>query len=138
MVNYQNARIYRIDGNGLTYIGSTTNKYLSTRLAIHKSDYNRFLDGKRNYITSFEIIKTNDYKIELIEKFPCGSKDELCAREGHFIRTMECVNKVIPDRTKKEWYQDNPEYKKQYRENNREQVLKYENQRLVYTVFSCC
>jgi len=132
MVNYQNGKIYRIDGGGLTYVGSTTNKYLSTRLAGHKSDYKKFLDGKRCYYTSFEIIKLDDCKIELIEKFPCDSKDELTAREGHYIRQVDCVNKQIAGRTGKEYYEDNKEtisaYKKQYNENNKETISAYKKQ----------
>ena len=126
MVNYQNGKIYRIDGDGLTYIGSTTKKYLSSRLAEHKCKYNSFLDGKSNYYTSFEILKTDNYRIELIEKFPCDSKDELTAREGHHIRQMESVNKNIPDRTQKEWYQNNKEEikqkRKEYYENNKNEL----------------
>jgi len=128
MVNYQNGKIYRIDGGGLTYIGSTTNNYLSTRLAGHKCDYNRFLDGKKNYYTSFEILKTDNYRIELLEKFPCDSKDELTAREGYYIRQMVCVNKHIAGRTKKEWHQDNKnelnQKYKQYYQDNKEQLKK--------------
>jgi len=129
MVNYQNGKIYRIDGGGLTYIGSTTKKNLCDRLANHKSDYNRFLIGKRNYnITSFEILKTDNYRIELIESFPCDSKDELTAREGHFIRTMDCVNNQIAGRTKKEYYQDNKnelnQRHKQYYQDNKEKQQK--------------
>jgi len=150
MVNYENGKIYRIDGGGLTYIGSTTKKYLCDRLVGHKSKYKKYLDGKSDYYTSFKILKTDDYKIELIEKFPCGSKDELTAREGHFIRQMDCVNKVIPDRTpkeyhqnnkeeihqrKKEYYQDNKEaisaHKKQYYEENKEAINQKRNQKHV-------
>jgi len=130
MVNYQNGKIYRIDGGGLTYIGSTTNKYLSTRLALHKSAHKLYLDGTNHYYTSFEILKTDDYKIELIENYPCDSKDELCAREGHYVRQMECVNKNIPGRTqkesKKEWRQNNKveidQYNKQYHQNNKKEL----------------
>jgi len=134
MVNYQNGKVYRIDGGGLTYIGSTTKKYLCNRLALHKSHYKRFLDGKnKTYITSFEVLKTDDYRIELIEKFPCDSKDELTAREGHYVRQMECVNKNIPGRTKKEsqkaWRQDNPEYNKEYYHNNKEAIDQYQKQK---------
>ena len=134
MVNYQDGKIYRIDGGGLTYVGSTTNKYLSTRLAKHKNHYKRYLDGKsENYYTSFEIIKTGEYKIELIEMFPCNSKDELNAREGHYIRQMDCVNALIAGRTKKEWYENNKEHvvaqKKQYRENNKQAISTRANQK---------
>jgi len=126
MVNYQNGKIYRIDGSELTYIGSTTNKYLSTRLAKHKSDFKKYLDGEQHYYTSFQVLKTDDCKIELIEKFPCDSKDELSAREGHFIRQMDCVNKQIAGRTPKEWYDENKEQRleqmKQYYNDNKETI----------------
>ena len=132
MVNYQNGKIYRIDGGGLTYIGSTTKKYLCDRLSGHKTDYKRYLDGKGRYITSFEVLKTDDYKIELIECFPCNSKDELTAREGYYIRQMDCVNKVIPGRTQKEYRENNKETisarQKQYRESNREAILEKHKQ----------
>ena len=114
MVNYQNGKIYRIDGGGLTYVGSTTKKYLSTRLAKHKSDYKRYLNGNQHYLSSFEIIKLGDCKIELIECFPCNSKDELTAREGYYIRQMDCINKNIAGRILKE-------YLKQYYEENKKQ-----------------
>jgi hypothetical protein len=37
---------------------------------------------------------------------------ELNKREGHYIRTLVCVNKQIPDRTKKEYTEDNKEIKR--------------------------
>jgi hypothetical protein len=46
--------------------------------------------------------KYDDVRIELIEEFPCENKMELNAREGYYIRTLDCVNKVIPGRTQKE------------------------------------
>ena len=127
MVNYQNGKIYRIDGGGLTYVGSTTAKYLSSRLAKHKSQYKRYLDGENHYYTSFEVLKSDNYKIELIENFPCNSKDELNAREGHYIRKINCVNQIVTGRTRKEYREDNKEaisaQKKQHYENNKEKIL---------------
>ena len=57
MVNYQLGKIYKLvdNTNGNIYIGSTCKPYLSSRLAAHKTDYNYYLNGKNNYITSFEI-----------------------------------------------------------------------------------
>jgi hypothetical protein len=46
-------------------------------------------------------------EIYLIENYPCNSKQELCKRERHYVETIDCVNKYIPSRTKKEYYQDN-------------------------------
>jgi hypothetical protein len=53
--------------------------------------------------------KYDDVRIELIEEFPCENKMELNKREGHYIRTLECVNKLVAGRTKKEWREDNKE-----------------------------
>jgi hypothetical protein len=43
--------------------------------------------------------------IELIELFPCDTKDELTTRENHYIRSLVCVNKQLaittPERRKK-------------------------------------
>ena len=132
-MEYKNGKIYRIVGeNGLTYIGSTTHK-LSYRLTSHKCHYKKYLDGESKYLTSFEIIKTGQYRIELIESFPCDSRDELNAREGHYIRQMDCVNKVIPGRTKKEYRENNrekiSELKKEYYQNNKEKIKEWKNQK---------
>ena len=101
MVNYQNGKIYRIDclSTGKVYIGSTTKETVAKRLAEHVSKFKQWKAGKSNY-TSFQIIEQGNYKITLIELYPCNSKDELSRREGFYIRSMECVNKVIPNRTK--------------------------------------
>jgi len=121
--NYQNGKIYSIRSHQteLIYIGSTTEP-LSKRLSVHKRDYKRYKNNKHHYITSFEIIKHNDYYIELIENYPCNSKDELRMREGQIIReTANAVNKRIEGRTMSE-------YQKQYRENNKEQIKEKQKQ----------
>ena len=51
-----------------------------------------------HFTTSFKILENNNYYIELIELFECTCKDELCARESYYIKSLECVNKVIPGR----------------------------------------
>lgn len=98
---YQRAKIYKLIGNGLTYYGSTCEPTLARRLATHKGDYNKYINGKGRYITSFEILSTGNYDIVLVENYPCNSKDELHSRERHWIETNECINKIIPCRTKK-------------------------------------
>ena len=65
---YQNGKIYKIvdNTNGDIYIGSTY-KRLYERIAKHEYDFKYYLNGNYHYITSFKILKNNDYKIELIE-----------------------------------------------------------------------
>jgi len=118
MVDYSFAKIYKIVDNttGNYYIGSTCEPILARRLAGHISGHKSFLSGKRNkYCTSFEILKNNDYGIILIEKCEnIFSRDELRARERFYIESCECVNKNLPGRTKKEYYQSTIEKHQQY------------------------
>lgn len=124
------AKIYKIydNTNGNVYYGSTIQP-LSNRLASHRKDYKRYLEGKTNYITSMEIIKNGNYCISLVEKFEYENKEELSTKERYYIENNECVNKVIPGRTIKEWGQDNKEKiaerQKQYREDNKEYFKQY-------------
>lgn len=128
MVNYENGKIYKItsEKSGLTYYGSTSEYYLSQRLGKHIGQYKQYLNDKKKYVTSFELLKCEDYKIELIKNFPCANKTQLTTEEGKYIRENECVNKVIPGRTLKEYYENNKEYyqgeQKEYRENNKNKI----------------
>ena len=79
---------------------------------MHKNDYRRYLTGKPNYITSFEVIKFADASIELIHEGVFDSKEDMGKFEGEVIRTTpNAVNKNIAGRTQ-------PESKKQYKQNN--------------------
>jgi hypothetical protein len=132
---YKNGKIYKIVCNitGDQYIGSTC-KSLTQRLANHRSAYKQLLnDNKKNYTTSFKILEKNDYNIILLEDYPCNNKEQLNARERHYIETLECVNKQQKlNRTKI----DAQEYRKlnhekineqikKYKEDNRELILSY-------------
>jgi len=121
MPDYQKAKIYKlysVSNEELVYYGSTI-ETLSARLSKHVYDYNN-----NNSIESSLVIGAGDYKIELVENYPCVNKQQLVKKESEYIRNNICVNRNIPDRTKKEYYQDNKEklteQKKQYYENNKE------------------
>ena len=58
--------------------------------------------------------------IILLETFPCGSVDELRAREAYYIRNTPCTNKNIPGRTRQ-----------QYRVDNREKISSEKKERVV-------
>ena len=84
-----NGKIYKLvdNTNNNIYIGSTC-KTLKTRLSEHKYDYKRFLNGLFPNVKSFDIIKNDDYKIELIEKCDIKTKQELLEREGFLFRII--------------------------------------------------
>lgn len=140
MKNYNNAKIYKIFGNDKVYIGSTTQPYLSMRLAQHKYALAKHENGQHNYCTSFEVVSDPNCYIELVEMFSANNCDEVRAKEGHYIRTNECCNKYIAGRDLKTYYldnlekykqnyQDKKEQKKQYYLDNRDKRLTYQKDR---------
>lgn len=129
-MEYQNGKIYKIFSDECyeIYIGSTCRE-LNQRFNEHKYDYKQWTQGNEKFIFSFPFFQIcNDAKIELIEAYPCNSKEELHARERYWIEQNEgiCINKHIPGRTRKEYYDDNKdkiiEYQQQYREDNKAQI----------------
>ncbi len=124
-------KIYKIvdNTNGNIYIGKTEQKYLSSRLSIHRYDYKTGI-----YCSSCEILKNGDYDIELIEE----TEDK--TRERYWILNTECVNKNIPGRTREEWgkeyYKVNKEriieYKKVYRKDNKEKIKLFKHNKHKY------
>ena len=124
---YQNGKIYKIWDNGFNkcYIGSTVQE-LSKRMAGHRNDYQCWITGSsKQFKTSFSLFEEfgiENCKIELLESYPCNSKDELFAREGHHQREHECINKRIECRTRKEYREDHKDDMRQYRQDNKERI----------------
>ena len=116
---YSRGKIYKVVDAGCSkcYFGSTTEK-LFNRLSKHKNIYKQYLAGKRakNDKTStcilFEEFGMENCKIELVENYPCNSKEELNAGEGFYIKNNECVNKLVAGRTQKERYEEIHKHKK--------------------------
>jgi hypothetical protein len=128
MVNYANSKIYQIvplDGeNGDVYIGATTKQYLSQRMQAHRDAYKQWKTGKGSNVSSYRIFDkygVENCSILLLEEVNAASKDELSAREGYYIRTMQCLNKVIMGRTPAEYYLKNSD---KISEQRREYYLK--------------
>jgi hypothetical protein len=134
MVNYQNGKIYTIRSPSINkyYIGSSCSP-LFKRYNKHKSDYTKYQNGS-TWLSSFEILKFDDAYIELLENYPCNSKEELLMREGQLIRQYkdDIVNKNRPNLTHieyneyhKQYNQEHSEIYKKYRDDNKEQFKKY-------------
>jgi hypothetical protein len=139
MTNYQLGKIYKIVCNttGLTYYGSTCEPTLARRLAGHIGNYNKWKNGKKvSNITSHQIFEIGDYEIVLVESFPCNNKMELHQRERYHIENNDCINKVIPTRTREEYNLDNPnrniDYYLKNKENNKAWFLANKNRVSTY------
>jgi len=141
MPKYENGIIYKLkhylDYDDLNiYIGSTCN--FKHRKNGHKTCCNN--ENHQNYSSKvYEYIRNNggwdDWVMIPIEQYSCNSKKELEIRERHHIDLLRpTLNKQIPTRTFKEYYENNKEIIKQQRkefyEDNKEKKL--EKQREFY------
>ena len=70
VIDYSQAKIYKIVCNTtrLTYVGLTCKPRLCQRLNQHVQDFKAFKNGKRHYLTSYEVLKNNNYSIVLLER----------------------------------------------------------------------
>jgi len=123
MPDYQKSKIYKLvsDHTDQIYIGSTSQK-LCKRLGGHARNFRKGI----NNCTSKKLFELGNVKIILIENVPCDSKEELLKHERNYIETTNCINKVIPGRTKAEYLQDNKEElskkKKEYCLKNKDKI----------------
>lgn len=132
-MSYENGKIYKIigtDPNDKCYVGSTTKQYLSQRMTKHKANYKLWKGGKlANKTYSFEMFDkygADNCSIILLEKCNVTSKDELRAREQHYIDNLECINRncAFLDTERKAKYQ------KEYNDRNKESLA--ERKKVLY------
>ena len=139
MPDYSYSKIYKIwsPRTDKIYIGSTAQKHLSTRWAIHNYAYRQNLAFNSSVREIFEV---GGARIKLIENYPCSCSMELRMRENHYIQTLpNVINKnraYISKEDRKEEqknmqylrYITDPEYreyKKQYYIKNRDKIKQY-------------
>ncbi len=136
MPKYENSIIYKIKHNEdyddkTIYIGSTSN--FKNRKNRHKFSCINEKDKDFN-LTVYQFIRDNDgwdnWVMTPIEQYPCNDKKELEIRERYHIDLLRpTLNRKIPTRTKKQYYEDNKdkilEKTKEYNENNKEKKMEY-------------
>ncbi len=93
---YSRGKIYKIvsDSCDEIYIGSTCEPTLARRLAKHRYNYNAYKKEEKCYMSSFKILERGDYSIVLIKEYPCENKEQLFAKERHYIDKYKdaCIN----------------------------------------------
>ena len=109
------AKIYKLTNDqNQCYIG-TTSMTLNRRLSLHRA-------SQCNFTSSRELFKNGStVKIELLEDYPCKSREELHKREQYYMDIFQCVNK----RRKPTTNQKQLLYCRKYRENNKEYFRNY-------------
>lgn len=112
---YLTGKIYKIFNtiDDKIYVGSSTQSTLAKRMSQHRNVYKRDRCKNIKLYIHMKEIGIDNFKIELIELYPCNSKDELHAREGHWCRTLNAeLNMTMPGRTIEQYRIDNRENKK--------------------------
>jgi len=135
-------KIWSVSNPEMVYYGSTQQQVCS-RMNDHKRDYNKWkkTNNRRFFTSSFLIIDMGEYEYATLESFEFEEKFELRNRERFYIENNTCVNLRVPNRTNKEWCEENREilrekkkiyakankekfdvYMKQYQEENKEKI----------------
>jgi len=123
IMDYSKSKIYKVlspsHPNDGVYIGSTTQS-LEQRFRQHRCDF-----GKNRYsCKSLSLFEYDDVSIELIEEYPCETKEELCLQEQKILDEIRgsgvsVLNHNNPIK------RDNKVYHKRHREKNREKRRLY-------------
>ena len=129
MPDYSSGKIYMVypkvedPDEGDVYYGSTTDT-LARRMTQHRHQTQcKILFDKYGIKNCF---------IELVEAYPCETREQLNKKEGEYIRANKCINKRIAGRTREEWLGKNKdkllEYQKEYKIDNIDKYLEYQKE----------
>jgi hypothetical protein len=145
-MDYKNGKIYKLisDDTDKIYIGSTTSD-LSKRIYEHKVSLKRWKNKTGPYITSFEIMKYDNYEMILIEDYPCDNRNQLYSRERYWMDKFKgiCVNKCMyrGGNRKETWLayaNSHKEEQKIYYEENKKKIYeKSKEKRKIKITCSC-
>jgi len=111
--------IWDIEDPSLIYYGSTGDVY--HRMTGHKAP--------NNPCSSKQIMERGKYEYAILETYENIDEYDLVERESWFIRNKQCVNKIVPHRTRAEYHKDNnekiAEYKAEYYQDNKDKIAEY-------------
>jgi len=115
---YDDGKIYMLFCNttGKRYIGSTAHS-IKTRMNHHTNSYKKFKENKHTHLAIFEVLENDNYVVQLIEKYSCKNRDELCEREKFWINTLMCINVWGKNINSK--YNQNKEHKERVKATNK-------------------
>ena len=132
-MDYKNSVIYKIvcKDKSITdcYVGSSCSP--RSRKCAHKTSCNNE-NGKSYNLPVYRFIRDNggwdNWQFVIIEKFSCSNKTELRIRERYwFERSNATLNSYYPERSKKEYYEENKQeilqQKKEHYEKNKQEIL---------------
>lgn len=139
VIDYSKGLIYKIVCKDLEvkdlYVGSTTD--LCRRRYEHKKNCTHSC-SKHHHLFVYRFIREHgdwdNWDVILVELYPCGTKEQLLARERHHIEQLGAtLNKNIPSRTPEQYREENSEViaerAKQYRLKHQERLNAYDKQR---------
>ena len=110
MPDYKDGKIYKITAEGYDpYYGSTTLPLIYRFRALKCS---------KNFYSCSPFINLESCRMELVELYPCETRNELMIRERYWIDKNKCVNMTKPFRT-------NLEKKIYHRNYNRKYMADY-------------
>lgn len=109
------------------YVGSTIQS-IEKRFYDHSHHYAYWKNGTQHYTSSFVLFELgiDAVQIEIIEEIVFENIIQLKDKERFYININNCVNKIIPNRTRNERYVDNPKKdllnNKKYYEKNKKNI----------------
>jgi hypothetical protein len=132
---YQNSKIYKLkcitpDISEEEYVGHTTQRYLSTRMAKHRNCAKNMENIERKVYAAMNNTGIHNWQICLLENYPCTSSDEIKAREQYWIdllhpslNTIGAIFDVIKNKEHKLAYMKEYEARPERKEEKRKRYM---------------
>ena len=123
MTDYTKSKMYKIvcrdESINEIYVGSTTTYFARRRKHISMCRLNK--SQCKLYVYMRENGGFDNFKMVIIEKYECDSREAKLAREAYWVKTLKAtLNSEVPGRTHKQYRIDNKDKINKYRKDNRD------------------